>query len=72
MSVWAGREFVGIRRGDVTRLLDEIVANAGEVAADRVLGILSKLMNWYATRHDDYNSLPRENALPIIKATAGP
>ena len=57
---WAGREFVTIRRGDVTKLLDIVEDGSGPAAADRVLAIASAITNWYATRHDDYSS-------PIIK-----
>ena len=57
---WAGREFTTIRRGDVTALLDTVEDGSGPVAADKTLAIVSNIMNWYATRHDDYSS-------PIIK-----
>jgi integrase len=57
---WAGREFTTIRRGDVTKLLDHVEDNAGPVAADKVLALVSNITNWYATRHDDYSS-------PIIR-----
>ena len=55
-----GREFESIRRGDVAGLLDKIEDNAGPVAADRALAVISGICSWYAGRHDDYNS-------PIIK-----
>ncbi len=57
---WAGREFSTIRRGAVTALLDKIEDGSGPVAADKVLAIVSNIMNWYATRNDDYSS-------PIIR-----
>jgi integrase len=60
LPVWAARDFVSIRRLDVNLLLDDIVQRSGPVAADRVLGIVSRIMNWYATRHDDY-------ATPIVR-----
>jgi integrase len=56
LPVWVGREFESIRRGDVSALLDSVEDNAGPVAADRVLGILSSICNWYAARNDNYNS----------------
>jgi integrase len=56
LPVWAGREFESIKRGDVSALLDSIEDRAGPVAADRVLQILSSIFNWFAARHDDYNS----------------
>jgi integrase len=57
---WAGREFTTIRRGAVTVLLDKIEDGSGPVAADKALAIVSNIMNWYATRDDDYAS-------PIIR-----
>jgi integrase len=48
------REFTSIRRSDVTRLLDEIEDDHGARQADHILGIIRRVMNWYATRHDDY------------------
>src|SRR5262249_31906158 len=56
LPVWAGRDFESIKRGDVSALLDSIEDKSGPVAADRVLGILSSLFNWYAARNDNYNS----------------
>jgi integrase len=51
---------VAIKRSVVTRLLDKIEDENGQVAADGILACLSKVMGWYATRSDDYNS-------PIVK-----
>jgi integrase len=48
------REFIAIRRSDVTRLLDEIEDDHGGPTADFVLSIIRRIMTWYATRHDDY------------------
>jgi integrase len=56
LPAWAGREFESIRRGDVAALLDTVVDNAGPVAADRVLAVVSNICNWYAARHDDYQT----------------
>ena len=53
---WRDREFVGIRRGDVTRLLDLVQDANGPRQADYVLAIVRGLMNWYASRSDDYVS----------------
>ena len=50
------RDFPSIRRGDIAKLLDEVEENAGPVMADKVLGIMSKICRWYATRHEDYTS----------------
>src|SRR5262249_50280345 len=48
------REFTAIRRSDVAALLDEIEDGHSPRQADAVLTILRSIMNWYATRHDDY------------------
>jgi integrase len=45
-----------IRRGDVNKLLDDIVDKNGKRQADMVLAIISKLCNWYVTRNEDYVS----------------
>jgi integrase len=46
-----------ITRGDVVRLLDEI---EGPAMADQVLGIISRVFDWHATRTDNFRS-------PIVK-----
>jgi integrase len=48
------REFTTIRRSDVVALLDEIEDDHSPRQADAVLTIIRSIMNWYATRHDDY------------------
>jgi integrase len=53
---WAGREFESIRRSDVAALLDHIEDNVGPVAADRALAVISGIANWYARRHDTYQT----------------
>jgi len=60
LPAWAGRDFVSLRRGDVTTLLDAVEDRSGPCAADRTLALVSNIMNWFATRHDDYRS-------PIIR-----
>ena len=60
LPAWGGRDFASIRRGDVTKLLDTIEDNHGPVAADSALAHLSRIFNWYTTRHEDYAS-------PIVK-----
>ena len=55
LPVWKKREFTSIRRSDVAALLDHIEDNHGARQADAVLTIARSIMNWYATRHDDYN-----------------
>ena len=53
---WQDFGFVGIRRGDVTRLLDGVQDANGPRQADYVLAIVRGIMNWYASRSDDYIS----------------
>ncbi len=54
--IWEDREFASIRRGDVTKLLDTLQDANGPSAADHALAIVRGLMNWYASRNDDYVS----------------
>jgi integrase len=51
---WRGRAFLDIRRSDVAALLDHVEDNFGARQADLVLTIVRSIMNWHATRHDDY------------------
>jgi len=51
---WGLREFAGIQRSDVAKLLDDIEDANGPSAADHVLAIVRGVMNWYATRSDNY------------------
>jgi integrase len=53
---WQHRPFREIKRGDVASLLDKIEDKHGARQADIVLAIIRKMMNWYATRNDDYVS----------------
>lgn len=50
------RPFVEVRRSDVMSLRDHIGKKHGPRQANVVLTILSKLMNWYALRSEDYAS----------------
>jgi integrase len=52
--VWANRPFLSIRRSDVAALLDEVEDNHSPRQADAVLTVVRSMMNWFATRHDDY------------------
>ncbi len=49
-----------IARGDVVRLLDKIEDENGPVMANEVLGIVSRVFDWHATRRDAFRS-------PIVK-----
>jgi integrase len=57
---WADRPFLDIRRSDVATLLDAVEDNHGARQADLVLTVIRSIMNWQATRHDDYTP-------PIVK-----
>jgi integrase len=52
-----------ILRSDVVRLLDHIEDERGPVMADRTLAIIRKIMNWHASRSDDFRS-------PIVRGMA--
>ena len=52
---WKGRPFLSIKRTDVTALLDDVEDDHGARQADCVLTVVRSIMNWYATRHDDYH-----------------
>ena len=55
LPVWKGREFTSIRRSDVAALLDHVEDDHSPRQADYVLNVVRSIMNWYATRHDNYN-----------------
>jgi integrase len=52
-----------IRRNEVNRLLDKIEDASGSVMADRALAIIRRIMNWHATRSDDFRT-------PIVRGMA--
>jgi integrase len=45
-----------IRRTELIRLLDGIEDGNGPVMADRTLALVRKIMNWHASRSDDFRS----------------
>jgi integrase len=59
-KAWVGRDFAGIRRGDVAKLLDHIEDKHGARQADYALAVIRGMANWYATRHENYVS-------PVVK-----
>jgi integrase len=59
----ADRPIEDIRRTDIIRLLDDVADDHGPVMADRLLAYIRKVMNWHATRSDEYRS-------PIVKGMA--
>jgi integrase len=55
LPAWRAREFVSIRRSDVTALLDHVEDRHGARQADYCLNIARSIMNWQAARHDNYS-----------------
>ena len=51
---WGHRPFRDLKRSDVIVLLDTIEDKHGARQADLVLAIVRSIMNWYASRNDDY------------------
>jgi len=49
-----------VRKSDIVRLHDRITDENGPVAANRAVELLTAIMNWHATRADDFRS-------PIVK-----
>jgi integrase len=60
LPVWANREFTSIRRSDVVALLDHVEDEHSPRQADHTLAVVRSIMNWYATRTDDYSP-------PVVK-----
>jgi len=54
LPVWGDREFTSIRRSDVAALLDHVEDEHSPRQADLVLAVVRGIMNWFATRNDDY------------------
>jgi len=57
------RPIAEIKRSEVVRLLDQIEEGSGPVMATQTLAVLRKVMNWHATRSDDFLS-------PIVRGMA--
>jgi integrase len=53
---WQLRRFTTIERTDVRNLIKQLASDHGRRQANIVLGILSKLMNWYAANSNKYTS----------------
>jgi integrase len=47
---WRGRQLADISRGDVNRLLDDVVSRGAPIAANRILAILRKFCKWAVSR----------------------
>jgi integrase len=61
--VIGSRPIAEIRRSEIVKLLDKIADERGDTMADRTLALVRKIMNWHATRSDDFRS-------PIVKGMA--
>jgi integrase len=57
------RPLADIRRSEIVRWLDDIEDERGPVAADKALGFIRRVFNWYAARSDDFRS-------PIVRGMA--
>jgi integrase len=57
------RPVADIKRSEITELLDNIELESGPVAADRSLALIRRILNWHATRADNF-------APPVIKGMA--
>jgi integrase len=57
------RQIDTIKRSEIVRLLDKIEDERGPVMPDRILSYLRAIMNWHATRSDDFRS-------PIVRGMA--
>jgi integrase len=57
------RQIDDIRRSEINRLLDRVEDENGPVMADRTLATIRKIMNWHASRSDEFRS-------PIVRGMA--
>jgi integrase len=53
---FGSRPIDGINRSDIVRLLDKIEDERGPVMASSTLGIINRVMNFHASRSDDFRS----------------
>jgi integrase len=58
-----GKPISEIKRSGIVELLDDIASERGPVMADRTLALIRRIMNWHATRSDDFRS-------PIVRGMA--
>jgi len=56
IPAFSKRPIVEVKCQDVAELLEKVQGDSGPVMADRLLGYLSMLLNWYATQAGDYRS----------------
>ena len=60
---FGSRQIDDIKRSEIVSLLDKIEDENGPVMADRTLAAVRKIMNWHASRSDDFRS-------PIVRGMA--
>jgi integrase len=53
---FADRRIEEIRRSEIARLLDQIEDGSGPAMADATLAVVRRVMNWHASRSDDFRS----------------
>jgi integrase len=63
LPVIGDRPIGEIKRSELVRLLDRVEENNGPAMADDVLAFVRRIMNWHATRSDDFRS-------PVIRGMA--
>jgi integrase len=63
LPVIGNRPIGAIKRSEIVRLLDQVEENNGPSMADDVLAFVRKIMNWHATRSDDFRS-------PVVRGMA--
>jgi len=57
------RPIASIKRSEIVRLLDHVEDTRGARMADEVLAVIRKIMDWHATRDDEFRS-------PIVRGMA--
>jgi integrase len=57
------RPVAEIKRSEIVALLDKIEVESGPVAADRALALIRRILNWHATRADNF-------APPVVRGMA--
>lgn len=57
------RPIAEIRRSEIVRLLDKVEEGSGAAMATQTLALVRKVMNWHATRSDDFMS-------PVVRGMA--
>ena len=64
LPTWKDNPLLDIRRSDVAKLLDEVEDDHGARQADYVLAIVRGIINFHATRANDYSLPPTAGHAP--------